>query len=44
MNLLELGLALPLSQYGTYPIGVLGTFTLVISIVITLAWLLYFYR
>lgn len=39
-----LALALPLSQYGIYPIGVLGASTLVISIVITLAWLLYFYR
>lgn len=44
MNPFALALALPLSQYGTYPIGVLGTATLAISIAITLAWLLYFYR
>lgn len=39
-----LAIALPLSQYGTYPIGVLGTITLVVSVVITLAWLFHLYR
>lgn len=39
-----LALMLPLSQYGTYPIGVLGTVTLVASIAITLAWLFHLYR
>lgn len=37
-------LALPLDQHGTYPIEILGTSTLVISIAITLAWLLYLYK
>ena len=37
-------LALPLHQHGTYPIEVLGTATLVISIVVTFAWLFYLYR
>lgn len=36
--------ALPLDQHGTYPIEVLGTATLVVSIAITLAWLFYLYR
>ncbi len=35
---------LPLAQHGTYPIEVLGTSVLVISVLITLAWLLYLYR
>lgn len=33
-----------LSQHGTYPIEILGTTVLVISIVLTLAWLAYLYR
>ncbi len=33
-----------LPLYGTYPIEVLGTSALVLSILITLAWLVYFYR
>ncbi|WP_336345004.1 hypothetical protein [Halalkalicoccus ordinarius] len=44
MNPLAFAFALPLSQYGTYPIGVLGTITLVASIAITLAWLFHLYR
>lgn len=44
MNPLAIAIALPLSQYGTYPIGVLGTITLVVSVVITLAWLFHLYR
>lgn len=35
---------LPLQQYGTYPIEVLGTSVLVVSLLITLAWLIYLYR
>lgn len=35
---------LPLDQHGTYPIEILGTSVLVISLVVTLAWLLYLYR
>lgn len=33
-----------LSQHGTYPIEILGTTVLVVSIVLTLAWLAYLYR
>lgn len=33
-----------LNQHGTYPIEVLGSSVLLISIVLTLAWLLYLYR
>lgn len=33
-----------LQQHGTYPIEVLGTSVLVLSILITLVWLVYFYR
>lgn len=36
--------SLLLQQHGTYPIGVLGTSVLVISIALTLAWLFYLYR
>lgn len=35
---------LPLEQHGTYPIEILGSSVLVISIVLTLAWLFYLYR
>lgn len=35
---------LPLEQYGTYPIEILGTSVLVVSVVLTLAWLFYLYR
>lgn len=37
---------LPLDQHGTYPIGIeiLGTGTLVLCLVLTVAWLFYLYR
>lgn len=35
---------LPLDQHGTLPIEYLGLPVLVICLVVTLAWLLYFYR
>lgn len=39
-----LALALPLEQHGTYPIEILGTSTLIVGILITIAWLFYLYR
>lgn len=35
---------LPLSQHGTLPIEILGTSVLVVSLLLTIAWLAYFYR
>ncbi|ADJ15650.1 hypothetical protein C497_11313 [Halalkalicoccus jeotgali B3] len=35
---------LPLEQHGTYPIEILGTSVLVVSVVLTIAWLVYLYR
>lgn len=32
------------NQHGTYPIEILGTAVLVVSLVVTIAWLLYLYR
>ncbi|KYH25759.1 hypothetical protein HAPAU_24370 [Halalkalicoccus paucihalophilus] len=33
-----------LNQHGTYPIEILGGSVLLISVVLTLAWLVYLYR
>lgn len=35
---------LPLAQYGTYPIELLGAAVLVIGLGLTAAWILYFFR
>ncbi len=35
---------LPLNQYGTYPVEILGSSVLLLSVVVTLAWLIYLYR
>lgn len=35
---------IPLTQHGTYPIEVLGPAVLVLSLAVTIIWLVYMYR